>query len=644
MHAAVTLPPCHKNAILFWRVTVLLQASPGVDIPPSASSGRRYPVAAKLALELLFWVPLFLVPIVARILAGDGNEISLKDGIATVSVSLALWVIGTHLGRWQALYRLILYPVLGAGSLIVAGVWLSKNGVLNPLTALAIIDTNRSEATEFLTGTFYGVGDVLLVSLLLVPLAALWVQFRSGLFFQRVKYATGAIVALFALQIGATDLKLIRARNQGGGPTMLWDDHVSHPIWFLKYAADRYPPLQPYYSFIPALLIRRDIAQLARVARPLAGVQPIEPLTGKPRLYVIVIGESLARHHMHLYGYPRDTTPQLDKLAEAGELLVFRHVVTSHALTVPAVLAALRFPDGRGHDQQTLFDVFNGAGFKTYWISNQYQAGIGESAISMLTASVAERSWMNQPMEGRYAERRNFDDVVLKPFETAIQSGGGDKVIFVHLLGNHFTYRARFPDSFAHFGGTGGSTCRSASQNREFNDYDDSVRFNDYVLSQIIDTTRKTDGESFVLYFSDHGEEVFDWRDFLDHDDSMLSPYLAEIPFALWLSAAYRSAHPVFTAQLRQALDRPFISSDLIDAATDLSRLTFPGMDDTRSLFSDKFTVHSRITAYRDYDAFRAQWQPDRAHAGGTALLACADMADSALRIEYIGPTLKAGL
>jgi glucan phosphoethanolaminetransferase (alkaline phosphatase superfamily) len=601
-----------------------------VGVQQNASPGRRYPVAAKLALELLFCAPLFLVPILARIRAGD--EFSSKDAIATISVSLALWVVGTHLGRWQALYRLILYAVLGIGSLIVAGVWLSKNGLLNPLTALAIIDTNRSEATEFVTGA-YGVGSALFCSLLLVPLASVLVQIHNSLFLDRVKYAAGAIVALFAVQIGATDIMLIRHRHQPEF-TIAWDDHIEHPMSWLRYAVDRYPPLQPYYAFVPAYLLRRDIAQLARSAHPLTGVHSIEPLTGRARLYVIVIGESLARHHMHIYGYPRDTTPELDDLAARGELLVFRHVVTSHAITVPALLAALRFPDGRGHDQQTIFDVFNGAGFKTSWISNQYQTGFAESAISLLSAAAAHREWLNQPMEGRYSERRNFDDVVLKPLDNAIQSQSGDQVIFIHLLGNHFIYRSRFPDSFARFGRTAGSNCRSADQNQSFNDYDDSVRFNDHVLSQIIATTRKTDRESFVLYFSDHGEEAYDWRNFTAHEDSMLSPYMAEIPFALWLSSAYRAAHPAYTAQLTQALDRQFISSDLIDAVTDLTRLSFPGMDETRSLFSDKFATHPRITADRDYDVFKAQWHPDQAHAAGVALLACADMADSALGIE----------
>jgi hypothetical protein len=116
---------------------------------------------------------------------------------------------------------------------------------------------------------------------------------------------------------------------------------------------------------------------------------------------------------------------------------------------------------------------------------------------------------------------------------------------------------------------------------------------------------------------------------------------MAEIPFALWLSSAYRAAHPAYSAQLAQGLDRPFVSSDLIDAVTDLARLGFPGMDETRSLFSDKFATHTRITADRDYDVFKAQWQPDQAHADGVALLACADMADSALGIGPMSQTAE---
>ena len=77
--------------------------------------------------------------------------------------------------------------------------------------------------------------------------------------------------------------------------------------------------------------------------------------------------------------------------------------------------------------------------------------------------------------------------------------------------------------------------------------------------------------------------------------------------------------------------DRPFVTSDLIDALSDLTRLSFPGIDETRSLFSESFTPHRRLTAGRDYDSFKAGWAPDAAHAGGANVLPCGESAhDSA--------------
>jgi glucan phosphoethanolaminetransferase (alkaline phosphatase superfamily) len=580
-----------------------------------------------LALECLFWVPLALVPLAARKLAGD--PLALKDLAASVSLSAALWVVGIHLGRFQAAYRAVLYLALAFGSLIVTGVTLSNNGLLDSLSALAIIDTNRSEATEFVGGK-YGLGDILLCSLLLLPAAALVVQSRQRLFFGRVRFAVAAVVAFFAVQIGVKDVAQWKDRDlllaaSGQAPRSDNQPLLAY-AWLLSYPAfDRYPPLQPYYALASAIRIRHEIAQLATTAHPIPDVRAVGKATGKPKAYVIVIGESLTRHHMHLYGYPRDTTPELDKLAKAGELLVFRNVVTSHALTVPALLAALRFPSGDGHAGHTVFDLFNGGAFRTYWISNQYQYGAFESAVSLLTASATQRVWLNQPLQGRYEERRNFDSVVLGPLRDIIHRDKADKVIFIHLLGDHYNYRSRFPESAAYFDGAAGSSCRTPEQNQLFNDYDSSVRFNDSVMGKIIATMRDFDGESFVLYFSDHGEEVYDWREFFDHEDAMLSPYLAEIPFVLWLSDDYRSAHRAFTARLAGETDRPFITSDLIAAVADLTRLSFPGMDENRSLFSDTFTPHRRITAGRDYDAFRTGWAPDTAHAGGAKLFPCAE-------------------
>jgi hypothetical protein len=57
--------------------------------------------------------------------------------------------------------------------------------------------------------------------------------------------------------------------------------------------------------------------------------------------YVIVIGESLNKRHMGLYGYMRNTTPLLSKMNENGELIVFTNIYSNHTLTMPVLELSL---------------------------------------------------------------------------------------------------------------------------------------------------------------------------------------------------------------------------------------------------------------------------------------------------------------
>ena len=42
------------------------------------------------------------------------------------------------------------------------------------------------------------------------------------------------------------------------------------------------------------------------------------------------------------------------------------------------------------------------------------------------------------------------------------------------------------------------------------NAYDNGTLYNDYIIRTCIEMVRKQDGMSAMLYFSDHGEEVYD--------------------------------------------------------------------------------------------------------------------------------------
>ncbi|MFM2505084.1 sulfatase-like hydrolase/transferase, partial [Escherichia coli] len=70
-----------------------------------------------------------------------------------------------------------------------------------------------------------------------------------------------------------------------------------------------------------------------------------------PRTLVLVIGESTQRGRMSLYGYPRETTPELDALHKTDPgLTVFNNVVTSRPYTIEILQQALTFADEKNPD------------------------------------------------------------------------------------------------------------------------------------------------------------------------------------------------------------------------------------------------------------------------------------------------------
>jgi glucan phosphoethanolaminetransferase (alkaline phosphatase superfamily) len=564
-----------------------------------------------------------IVPVIAKLMVGE--SLYRGDLLAGAFLSGVLAVIGSYCGRFQLAYRGALFPLLALGSLVVTGMALSKEGFLNPFVMLAIIDTSRGESSEF--ASRFGAGDIALAMLLLTPVIPLIMQARHRLLLPRLPYARTAIAALFVTHIAAKAVHNTANAAQTNEPQTL-----STALARVGQQATAYPtkylPLQPYFALVSAVAMRWEIANIAKMATPLAGVETIEGSDAAGRTYVVVVGEALSRHHMHLYGYPRDTTPKLDRLAAEGDLIVFRDVVTSHAMTIPALNAAFRFRPGHGQDGHTLFDVLNGAGFKSYWISNQYQYGIYESAVSLLTSATSQL-WLSQSLIGGvYEERRDFDSDVLPALRRVLAEERKDKFIFIHLMGSHDVYKARYPASDEYFTGPGEPGCRSAAQAQTSNEYDNSVRFNDSIVHQIVHAVRGTTGggsggETFILYFSDHGEEVYDFRDFAGHTDSMLSPYLAEVPFMLWLSNSYKRHHPEFAAHAAASGDRSYVTSDLLYSITDLARLSFSGMDPTRSVFSRSFVARTRMTADRDYDSFARAWAPDVPHARPAPLIKC---------------------
>jgi heptose-I-phosphate ethanolaminephosphotransferase len=567
-------------------------------------------ITAICGLETAFWAPLFFLPVVAS-LTVDVQPPNHAYAYALYGTAV-LAVVGAYFHRYFLAFRLSAFVVLGLGTFVATGIALARLGNSQPTYIIsAIIDTDAREAAEFVNGT-YGGTAYLLEAALLFPLISLVIQWRKRLMLQRPNAVPGIILALLFVLF------------------MFYNGILYSP--FMSVMAKLPEPLPLYLNVVPSLRGRAEISAIAATRAPIVGVNVIEP-RHEPRTYVVVIGESASKYHMHLYGYHRPTTSNLDAMAASHELLVFSNVVTSHAATVPALTEALTVPIGQQKERRTIIDVLNAAGFKTYWLSNQSAPVGDDSAVALLTKSASEHQWVRLKKEGTNLDQRYEPDGALLPYVydvLAHKEYREDKVLFIHLMGNHGGYQFRYPTEEKTFSNLQNPGCLSADEAATVNEYDNSVHYTDYILNQIIAATRGAGGESFVLYFGDHGEEVYDYRKFRGHYDEILSPYMAEVPLLLWLSPRYRQHYPMVAASIAASSNRPLWTGDLSYALADLAHINFPGMDPSKSFFSRQFEKRIRVVAGLDYEAFREAWRPDTAHANYIKLNGCATEAQAA--------------
>jgi heptose-I-phosphate ethanolaminephosphotransferase len=248
---------------------------------------------------------------------------------------------------------------------------------------------------------------------------------------------------------------------------------------------------------------------------------------------LFVIGESSSRWHYQLYGYPRETNPQLSQL---DDLICVNHLCSSFAQTIPALSSMLTLmqTDGLASElSPSIIDFAHAAGYHTVWISNQE---LGQSVPLTIARSAGEYIFAS----GVAGETP--DEQVLPYIEQALSRRDSKKLIIVHLMGSHIKYQLRYPKSFSYFDSDVGiKAWKSDLSDRHkqlINEYDNSIRYTDFVLARMIELLKSLSNQSnsAFIYVSDHGEEVFDTKDFMGHEPDNPTDPMLSVPCLLWLS------------------------------------------------------------------------------------------------------------
>jgi len=283
---------------------------------------------------------------------------------------------------------------------------------------------------------------------------------------------------------------------------------------------------------------------------------------GEGETYVVVIGESLNKNHMGLYGYVRETTPNL--LAMKKELILYQNAYSNHTHTVPVLSQALteanQYNGKNYYESLSIVNIFNKANFETYWLTNQTLYGGWDNMVSAIATESNHIVALNHTI-GYRVETQKYDGELVQNLEKILmKKSHKNRVIFIHLIGSHSTYASRYPqDKFSIFD-KATLKDREVKNMRELNTYDNSIYYNDYVVSSILKLLQKKQGIRGFLYFSDHSEEI---EKDLGHSWERFTYEMTEIPFISWFSQEYREQYSEQYSTFTQHKNKLF-SNDMV--------------------------------------------------------------------------------
>lgn len=374
----------------------------------------------------------------------------------------------------------------------------------------------------------------------------------------------------------------------------LGKEYVQKDSWgeAVKHLQTRMEPAVPWQLVVGYQKYQAQLGSMQKLLASNAALAPLRNLQDlegdKPRTLVLVIGESTNRQRMSLYGYQRPTTPELDTLRD--QLDIFDNVVTPRPYTIEALQQVLTFADQQNPDAYlttpSLLNMMKQAGYKTFWITNQQTLTERNTMLTTFSKQADEQVYLNH---NRNQNARQYDGDVLEPFARALADNAPRKLIVVHLLGTHMSYRFRYPQEFERF-----TTAEGAPQNvtrhqlPTYNSYDNAVLYNDFVVGSLIKTYAETDPNGFLVYLADHGEAVFDApaATVLGRNEASPTSPMYTVPFIVWRSPQWRADDP---RELQGARSRPYSSEHFIHTFADLARIRFDELDLSKSLTSQQF-------------------------------------------------------
>lgn len=313
--------------------------------------------------------------------------------------------------------------------------------------------------------------------------------------------------------------------------------------------------------------------------------------------YVLVLGETARFDRWTVNGYDRDTSPNLLKARQNGELVSMRDMITPRTFTMGSIPIYLSGRDimREGATQKSLISAFREAGFKTYFLSTQ----VKKSFLNNVTTMFAAEADVQQYFESDESLGLFYDDALLAPFKNILQEKSPKKLIVLHTMGSHAIYTARYPKTFEKFPvSIDGKAVAAGEQLDDIqaasNAFDNSIRFTDHVLGEIMQALTALEGNAAMIYGSDHGETLpTKLCKFIGH--GVVNEENLRVPYFVWANQAYRQAHAGKWQNLLKNEDKATMTTSNFATVLDMAGISFASFPAEHSLVREYQVKSTRM-------------------------------------------------
>ena len=480
--------------------------------------------------------------------------------------------------------------------------------LISPMILMLIMETNAEESTEFLLSYVFSVNSLWAYLTVGITYSSVWCIGRLKDFFRTILSKRYVKCLLFIIVC----YFFYRGTPYLWNFTKMYECKTLMEVETFSYdmAVKTNTLTELLYSIYNMNICKREAMKVVLLASEVPRTLPRLISPQDSLCLIVVIGESYNKYHSSLYGYSLDTTPNMVEARDDSCLYVFNNVITPWNMTSNAIkniFSLNSIANKESWIDYPLFpSLFKAAGYSVYFWDNQ-NSGISSDVFDFsLNGIIHNPNIAKVSYDYENSQRYQYDGDLLNSFKEKYHTGYHDLII-LHLMGQHIGAKYRYPQDYGKFSINDYTSRKlNVEQKQLVAEYDNATLYNDSILGELFDMFKERD--AVLVYFSDHGEEVFDYREVIGrtHEENKSKDnlkYQYDVPFIIWCSKSYADKNQNVINQIRKAKDIPFMTDLIGQMLLGLGEISTKYYYQERDLLNNHYSPFKRIVQGSiDYD------------------------------------------